>query len=249
MIEIDLTQRQLDILKKIIEEYTNTGLPVGSELLEKKYKIGASPATIRNEMVVLAKKGYLSKSYFSSGRIPTAKAYRLYIQHMMEPSDITTAEAVGFKNSIWDDRKEFHKLLQNSTRVLALKTRLLCIALSQEGDLYFSGVANILNFQEFLEEEEKLPTIFSKFEDDVFWTHIIKRIEKLHEDLMIFLGEEDIQDPTFDNLAGVMAEFQGRSISGYIGVVGTKRIYYDEVIPKVKYMSSLISEILVNEGY
>jgi len=53
----DLTQRQIDILKAIIQEYTDTGLPVGSEILEKKYKLGVSPATIRNEMVELAKKG------------------------------------------------------------------------------------------------------------------------------------------------------------------------------------------------
>ena len=57
----DLTQRQIDILKVIIHEYTETGGAVGSEILEKKYKLGVSPATIRNEMVELAKKGYLKK--------------------------------------------------------------------------------------------------------------------------------------------------------------------------------------------
>ena len=52
----DLTQRQIDILKVIIKEYTETGAAVGSEILEKKYKLGVSPATIRNEMVELAKR-------------------------------------------------------------------------------------------------------------------------------------------------------------------------------------------------
>lgn len=50
----DLTQRQIDILRSIIQEYTETGEAVGSEILEKKYKLGVSPATIRNEMVTLA---------------------------------------------------------------------------------------------------------------------------------------------------------------------------------------------------
>ena len=66
----DLTQRQIDILKAIIQEYTESAEAVGSEILEKKYKLGVSPATIRNEMVALAKKGYLKKSHFSSGRLP-----------------------------------------------------------------------------------------------------------------------------------------------------------------------------------
>ena len=61
----DLTQRQINILKAIIQHHTETGGPVGSDILEKKYKLGVSPATIRNEMVELAKKGYLKKTYFS----------------------------------------------------------------------------------------------------------------------------------------------------------------------------------------
>ena len=77
----NLTQRQVDILKTIIKEYTDTGEPVGSEILEKKYKLGVSPATIRNEMVELARKEYLKKTHFSSGRVPSAKGFRFYIRH------------------------------------------------------------------------------------------------------------------------------------------------------------------------
>ena len=57
----DLTPRQVEILKAIIQEYTENAEAVGSEILEKKYKLGVSPATIRNEMVELTKKGYLKK--------------------------------------------------------------------------------------------------------------------------------------------------------------------------------------------
>ena len=84
----DLTQRQIDILKVIIHEYTETGTAVGSEILEKKYKLGVSPATIRNEMVELAKKGYLKKNHFSSGRVPSAKGFRFYIKHLMKQKEM-----------------------------------------------------------------------------------------------------------------------------------------------------------------
>ncbi len=211
MEDVDITQRQIEILRRIIEEYTHTGQPVGSELLEKKYKIGASPATIRNEMVVLAKKGYLSKSYFSSGRVPTAKAFRFYIKHLLEPQDLSTLEAVGFKNSIWDEREEIHKLLRHATKVLAERTKLLSLALSEEGDFYYCGIANILSFQEFL-EEERLSAIFERFEDDLFWSRMFKKLDRLQEELMVFLGEEDIPDPTLHKLAGVLGEFRGKRI-------------------------------------
>ena len=100
----NLTQRQVDILSAIIKEYTDTGMPVGSEILEKKFKLGVSPATIRNEMVELAKKEYLKKTHFSSGRVPSAKGFRFYIKHLMKEKELSTVEEVAYKNSIWDDR-------------------------------------------------------------------------------------------------------------------------------------------------
>src|SRR3989344_8602704 len=124
----DLTPRQVDILRSIIQEYTESGDPVGSEILEKKYKLGVSPATVRNEMVALAKKGYLKKTHFSSGRIPSAKGFRFYIQHLMKTKDLSTTDEVSYKNSIWDERNQAHRLLQQATKVLAEKTGLLSLS-------------------------------------------------------------------------------------------------------------------------
>ena len=107
----DLTQRQVDILKAIIREYSETGMAVGSDILEKKYKLGVSPATIRNEMVELAKKGYLKKNHFSSGRMPSAKGFRFYIKHLMKQKELSTTDEVAYKNSIWDERAEAPRLL------------------------------------------------------------------------------------------------------------------------------------------
>jgi heat-inducible transcriptional repressor len=59
---IDLTPRQIHILRAIIEEYIETAEPVGSETIDRKFNLGVSPATIRNEMVYLTKQGYLSKT-------------------------------------------------------------------------------------------------------------------------------------------------------------------------------------------
>ena len=68
----DLTARQVEILKSLIEEYIETAEAVGSETLEKKHNLSASPATIRNEMVRLTDLGYLKKAHVSAGRIPTS---------------------------------------------------------------------------------------------------------------------------------------------------------------------------------
>lgn len=65
----DLTQRQIKILKCITEEFIETASPVGSETLEKKYSLGISSATIRNEMATLTQMGFLKKGHLSAGRL------------------------------------------------------------------------------------------------------------------------------------------------------------------------------------
>ena len=79
----DLTDRQVYILKTVVEEYTTTAEPVGSETLDKKYNLGVSPATIRNEMAYLTKQGYLNQPHTSAGRIPTPRAIKLYVDEIM----------------------------------------------------------------------------------------------------------------------------------------------------------------------
>jgi heat-inducible transcriptional repressor len=97
----DLTPRQIELLKAIIAEYTSSGDAVGSDILDKKYKLGVSPATIRSDMVVLSKNGYLKKEYFSAGRVPTPKAFRFYIKNLMHEKELSTAEEVAYKSDIW----------------------------------------------------------------------------------------------------------------------------------------------------
>src|SRR5258708_6464339 len=100
----DLTQRQIDILKSLIEEYIETANPVGSETLEKKHSVSASPATIRNEMVRLTELGYLQKPHTSAGRIPTAMGMKFYVTQLMKEKELSVAEEVAMKEKLWDYR-------------------------------------------------------------------------------------------------------------------------------------------------
>ena len=83
-----LTARQTQILKVIVDEYIATAAAVGSEALDKKYNLGVSPATIRNEMVSLTKSGYLKQLHTSAGRVPTPVAMKFYIDQLMEEKQI-----------------------------------------------------------------------------------------------------------------------------------------------------------------
>jgi len=239
----DLSQRQIDILRAIIAEYTETGEPVGSEVLEKKYKLGVSPATIRNEMVDLNKKGYLSKSHFSSGRVPSAKGYRFYIQNLMKKRDLSTFDEVAYKNGIWDERDNPQRLMSHAAKILAQRTGLLSLVATNYGDIYYSGVANLLDKSEFLNLDVSR-NLFSLLDETFFWESILKKFITIDEDIVYILGEEDFHNPIFEPCGSVFCEFDGGDVKGIIGVIGPKRMYYDVVTPQIEHLSKLIQEII-----
>jgi len=239
----ELSQRQIDILKAIIKEFTDSGDPVGSEILERKYKLGVSPATIRNEMVTLARTGYLKKAHFSSGRIPSAKGFRFYIQHLMKEKELSTAEEVSYKNSIWDERSETHKLLAQAVKVLAERTGLLSVATTNFGDMYYSGISNLFEKSEFLDLTVSR-CLFDHLDEVQYWGNILIKLDHMHQDVLFLLGSEDFSDPSLDVCGSVFGEFSSGKLKGIIGVVGPKRMYYEFVIPQIKYFSSLLEEIM-----
>ena len=89
---MDLTERKLKILQAIISDYVKTAEPVGSRTLSRKYDLGISPATIRNEMADLEEMGYLTHPHTSAGRVPSDAAYRLYVNALMEKKELSREE-------------------------------------------------------------------------------------------------------------------------------------------------------------
>ena len=81
---MDLSERKLKILQAIIADFIRTAEPVGSRTISRNYDLGVSPATVRNEMSDLEELGYLSHPHTSSGRVPSEKAYRLYVNELMK---------------------------------------------------------------------------------------------------------------------------------------------------------------------
>ncbi len=81
---MDMDERKKKILDNLVSEYIKTGKPVGSSSIVKKYGLGVSPATVRNEMAELEKLGYIFQPHTSAGRVPTSKGYRFYIENALK---------------------------------------------------------------------------------------------------------------------------------------------------------------------
>jgi len=234
-----LTQRQIQILKAVIEEYIATAEAVGSETLEKKYNLVVSPATIRNEMVRLTEMGLLHQPHTSAGRAPTPVALRYYVDNLMKTRDMSVAEEVAVKEKIWDYRQEVDKLLREATKTLAEKTKALALTATKDGDLYYAGAANILDMPEFF-DYELTHSLLTELDHYDFWWNIL---EAQTDPFDILFGDEIQQRGLLSRCGFVYAKFETPHVSGAIGVVGPSRLNYPTVIPVVRYLGGLIDEL------
>ncbi|MFC0522552.1 heat-inducible transcriptional repressor HrcA [Pontibacillus salicampi] len=127
-----LTERQLLILQVIIDDFIQSAQPVGSRAISKKDTITYSSATIRNEMADLEELGYLEKTHSSSGRVPSEKGYRFYVDYLMSPFDLSRTEQTFIQHAFTNHLVEFEKVVQQSARVLSDLTNYTSIILGPE---------------------------------------------------------------------------------------------------------------------
>ena len=127
---MDLSERQVGLLKAIIQEYIDSSDAVGSQKLVEKYKLKVSAATVRNEMVDLIKKGFLEMRHTSAGRTPTTMGFRFYVDQLLDESELPILQEVAMKQKLWPVRFEFEKLLRQAAIALSEFTKKLQAYLS-----------------------------------------------------------------------------------------------------------------------
>ncbi|MEF9922602.1 MAG: heat-inducible transcriptional repressor HrcA, partial [Anaerovoracaceae bacterium] len=126
----ELTERKLKILQAIIGDYVKSAEPVGSRTLSKKFELGISPATIRNEMADLEEMGFLTHPHTSAGRVPSDKAYRLYVNDMMQKKELSQSEKNVIAERLKSNISEFEKTIQRAASLLSEITNLTSFAMS-----------------------------------------------------------------------------------------------------------------------
>jgi heat-inducible transcriptional repressor len=129
---MDLNERKLRILQAIISDFIRTGEPVGSRTLSKKYEMGVSPATIRNEMSDLEEMGFLTHPHTSAGRVPSDKAYRLYVNDLMQKHELSFEEKTNITNKLKSNISEFEKTIQHAASLLSEITNLTSFAMTPD---------------------------------------------------------------------------------------------------------------------
>ena len=124
-----LTERQLLVLQVIIDDFIRSAQPVGSRTLSKKDEISFSSATIRNEMADLEELGFIEKTHTSSGRVPSEKGYRYYVDHLLSPERLTKRDVFEIKSIFREQIYELEKTVQKSAQILSDLTKYTSIVL------------------------------------------------------------------------------------------------------------------------
>ncbi len=127
---MDMNERKQKILEAIIRDYIETGEPVGSRTISKKYDLGISSATIRNEMADLEELGLIIQPHTSAGRIPSDKGYRLYVDGMMRRPQITPEVEQVIINLINERITRIDSLVEETAKLVAMLTNCTTIAMT-----------------------------------------------------------------------------------------------------------------------
>lgn len=238
---MNLSDRQKELLKAIVELHVKTGESVGSETIEKEVNLGVSPATIRNEMVKLTEMGFLKQLHTSAGRVPTSMGFKIYIQELMKEREMPVAAEVQIKQSMWHKRHAGNLMVKEAVKALSQKLHMLSLAVSEDEEVFFSGAYHILDFPEF-EDIDVTRFVLSLFDENPRLKEIIGRAlgpDPLHILFGDELGYEHLNPTSF-----VFCRYEGTGKGGIIGVIGPARMNFPVILPYVRYTSNLIDQAI-----
>lgn len=228
--------RKEAILEAVVREYIDSGFPVGSLVLTKKYQFPFSAATIRAEMAELEEGGYLDHPHTSAGRIPTEKGYRYFVNMMNQEDALLRREGLAARKKLEAMQGRYEQRLDMATSVLSELTRNMGFA-GFSGELYSHGLGNLFSQPEFLDPARILKT-----------AELIDHLTELFFELptnfgtRIYIGTESPIGKSAQ-CSIVLSEFAspfGRT--GYLGVIGPMRMSYGRNLAALREVKQVLED-------
>lgn len=244
-----LSDRKEKILKAIIEDHLHFAAPVGSQHICQRFNLGFSPATVRNEMALLEKDGYIGQPHTSAGRTPTDKGYRYYVDNLMKGKGPTKKEEETINRAYESAADDLDFIAHQTIEVASSLTHYACAMLIGEKSVkervYHFGISNIAAQPEF-SDINRLKEIIKVFEEEDLLVSMLREYSE-EGDIIIKIGSEN----KFREVRGcsvVVASCQTEDDLGTIGIIGPTRMSYnrtatilDQLIRKVRKLFGRIN--------
>lgn len=227
-----MNERTAIILNTIIKEYVKSGQPVGSSVLVNKYKLDVSPATVRNEMAELEESGYILQPHTSAGRVPTEKAYLLYLKNLKEKK-ISETESKALHEAL--GQKDEMALKQVAKSLAQFSNQAVFWAFHRH-NLYYTGVANLLSQPEFSQPEiiYDISAVIDRL-DDV--------IDSIFDDIafepQVFVGSEN---PFGSMCSTILVKYKADGNIGLFGILGPMRMNYEKNISLINHIKNILNK-------
>jgi len=168
-----LDERKKKILQAIVEEYINSAEPVSSGSIVKKYGLNLSSATIRNEMADLEKAGYIEKTHTSSGRMPSPKGYRLYVDKLLNDQNISLEEIKYIGSKLETRINQIEDLMKITTNTISEITHYTTVAIGPKTqmqnieEIKFVLLGNRMLMAVILTDSGIIKETIIKFDEDI----------------------------------------------------------------------------------
>lgn len=240
-----MTQREEKILNCIVEEYIKTAQPVASHNLVKKYCLKVSPATVRNEMMVLEENGFISQPHTSAGRIPTEKGFKYFVENYVRPQlaePEVLAKQRGFKQekallkSIVKRQLVINEaLIKNLAKKMAELVDNTIIVGFSPNNLYYTGLSYMFSQPEFQEYNfiYNIAQVIDRL-DRV----INKLYNELADDLHIYLGTSSLIN---EHCALIATKLTVTEPDYLFGILGPLRMDYLTNSLRLKLLKEVLS--------
>jgi len=231
--------RQQTILSAVVQEYTKTAMPVGSDIISEEY-IDLSPATVRAEMNELEKTGYLYQPHASAGRIPTDKGFRFFVNEVMEDRPLSKKEIKELNLELLKAKTQLSRLSRTTAKLLSNFTKTFSVAgFLNEGDCCEAGIKEFFNNPEFTEMDQVVQAAEILDYLDEWMDKIM--LQNPENPVQIYIGKENpiskLQD--YSMIVSKYSLPDGRQ--GYIAVVGPKGMQYDRNISFIEHITKLLT--------
>ncbi|MDD5290608.1 MAG: hypothetical protein PHZ04_00655 [Patescibacteria group bacterium] len=224
-----MDERKLIILNTIIKEHIKTGAPVGSGVLVDKYRLDISPATVRNEMAALEEDDFIVQPHTSAGRVPTEKAYNLYLASLKE-KQLADKEAEILKKALKGNDEASFK--QAAKEMAKISGQAIFWAF-HKNNLYYTGISNLFSQPEFSN-----PNLIYDI------SAIIDRMDEIIDDIFNEVKETEIllgsANPFGDSCSTIFSKYRRSGKTGLFGILGPMRMDYEKNLAVIKYVNSLI---------
>ncbi len=235
----DIQARKDRVLAIVVNQYIKTVSPVGSQLITDEYKVDVSPATVRNILAELEEDGYLSHPHTSAGRIPTARGYRYYVDHLMHEIQLLEAEKRHVEAEYKRYRNQVELLMEKTSQVLSDLTHYTAIVSVDgwESKFILKGTSYVVDYPD-QSDILKIQAILRILEEKERLLELINR--DLEKKIGFYIGHE-LALKEMDSCSLAVSCFEKDGLSGRIAVLGPTRMQYDRVVSALEYVSHILS--------